>query len=65
MECGTLESVLPVKQDVTAVTENLENEPFIGDQDTRVTDDEDVEDQEDIERDGGDKRYRDEIAWAK
>lgn len=46
LECGTFELVLPVKQDMTAVTENLENEPFIGNQDTRVTDDEDVEDQE-------------------
>lgn len=28
LECGTFELVLPVKQDMTAVTENLENEPF-------------------------------------
>ena len=65
LECGTFRSVLPVKQDMTGVTENLENESFIGDQDTRVTDDEDIEDQEDLEGDGGDKRYRGEIAWAR
>ena len=50
LERGACKSLLPVKHDITGVTEELGIEPFIDDQDTGVTDDEDVEDQEDMER---------------
>ena len=49
---------------MAGVTEDLENEPFIDDQDRGVTDDEDVEDQENMEGHGSDEAYRVAIAWA-
>lgn len=52
MEHGTCKSILP---------KELEIEPFIDDQDSGVTDD-DVKDQEDMDRYGGNKKYS---AWAK
>ena len=64
LECGTIKPVLPVKHDVAGVTEDLENEPFIDDQDRGVTDDEDVEDQENMEVHASDEAYRVAIAWA-
>ena len=64
MECGTIKPVLPVKHDMAGVTEDLEIEPFIDDQDRGVTDDEDVEDQENMEVHGSDEAYRVAIAWA-
>ena len=47
---------------MTGVTDELENEPFIDDQNRRVTDDEDVEDQKDMERHGSDETYTDAIS---
>ena len=50
---------------MTAVTGDLENEPFIDDQESGDTDDEDVEDQKDVEGRGGEETNRGAIAWAK
>ena len=58
MECGTFKSVLPAKHEMTGITEDLENESFIDHQDRGITDDKNVEDQEDMEEHGRDIQRR-------
>ena len=68
MACTACKLVLPVKHDMTGVTEELENESFIGDQDRGVTDDEDMEESPRGHGGGGHgvgEAYRGAIAWAK